>query len=605
VDFDHAEVNYNTGSTPVVELPPVAKGVQQITVESLEYGLIYVFTVKLVDLNGNKSLGSIIVVSLNRVVTDLNLDPYITAPAANSAPDKRSITGTQYTGTVEWLDGYHAMTATSFVKGRIYRVNVTLTANDGYTFSGLAGDSFVHSGGTRETSAEVDGGKVLILRFGFDSVIPAWYVTDFGDNDPSRDGSTLSQSLASVSRALVLIKTAYAVTTPPGSVWPGKGTAEGPQSAAIIIWGTLDESITIDNTSDEYPPIILRGVGPVNTGVIRAAGGSRVLTIGTGTELSLESSLTLTGGNSLYGGGVYAGTGDSSRPAVFTMKEGMITGNTSTGFGGGVYINSNCSFVMRGGSITNNTASWGGGVSINSGTFTMSGGTISDNTFNNAGGGVSIQDAVFTMRGGSIIRNIGTGSDTTNAGAVYVTGTSGSIFTLDNGIISDNESGHSGGAVYINFAGEMIMNGGIISGNKSLGGGGVTLINAASFTMNSGIISDNEAAFGGGVCTYAAGSFTMKGGTISGNTATDSGGGVFVNNGAAFKKEPPTPGASSGIIYGYSADAPNSNKVQNSGFGIVDNKGHAVYAADGPKSRETTAGPTQHLDSATADGWGE
>jgi hypothetical protein len=394
--------------------------------------------------------------------------------------------------------------------------------------------------------------------------------------------------------------------------WPRKGTSEV-QSAAIIIWGTLGESVTIDDakdgSTDKYPPISLRGVGPVNTGVIRANGSYPVLSISTGAQVSLEASLTLIGGSSSKGGGVYIKTTDSSRPAAFTMKEGIITGNTSTAFGGGVYVDSGCSFVMSGGTISNNTASWGGGVSVSSGTFTMSGGTISDNTFGNAGGGVCVQDAGFTMSGGSITRNIATGS-ATNAGAVYVTGTSESIFTLEDGVISDNESGHSGGAVYINFACKMIMNGGTISRNKSLGGGGVTLINQASFTMNSGTISDNEAVFGGGVCTYdPSGSFTMKGGTISGNTATDNGGGVFVNSGGAtFKKEPAISDDPSGIIYGYNPGNPNSNKVQNSSYGIMDNKGHAVYIADGPKTRETTVTAYESLDSAVADadgGWTE
>jgi hypothetical protein len=100
----------------------------------------------------------------------------------------------------------------------------------------------------------------------------------------------------------------------------------------------------------------------------------------------------------------------------------------------------------------------------------------------------------------------------------------------------------------------------------------------------------------------------MKGGTISGNTATASGGGVGVGSGI-FIKEPPTPGASSGVIYGYDPDNPNSNKVQTgTSFEILENMGHAVYVEDGPKTRETTVMPDQHLDSAVADadgGWAE
>jgi hypothetical protein len=94
----------------------------------------------------------------------------------------------------------------------------------------------------------------------------------------------------------------------------------------------------------------------------------------------------------------------------------------------------------------------------------------------------------------------------------------------------------------------------------------------------------------------------MHGGTISGNTATAGGGGVAVYESslATFKKEPRVEGEASGIIYGNNGGS-NSNRATSSDTLLL-NLGHAVYIAPeagGPRTRETTVLPNQHLDSVT------
>jgi hypothetical protein len=98
-------------------------------------------------------------------------------------------------------------------------------------------------------------------------------------------------------------------------------------------------------------------------------------------------------------------------------------------------------------------------------------------------------------------------------------------------------------------------------------------------------------------------SFTMTGGTLAENQAGTYGGGVYISDGGVFTKRPLTENASSGVIYGYSAD-PSSNLVKSS-LGTEEDHGHAVYVENGPKKRETTIGPDQHLDSGEAGGWAE
>jgi hypothetical protein len=112
--------------------------------------------------------------------------------------------------------------------------------------------------------------------------------------------------------------------------------------------------------------------------------------------------------------GVYVNGG------IFTMRGGLIHGNTDNGDGGGVKVDSNGgpggTFEMSGGEIASCRAAYGGQVYIGQNcTFTMTGGTISNSggsgsptdTQSNYGAGVFVlaeagADGIFTKTGGTI-----------------------------------------------------------------------------------------------------------------------------------------------------------------------------------------------------------
>lgn len=164
-----------------------------------------------------------------------------------------------------------------------------------------------------------------------------------------------------------------------------------------------------------------------------------------------------------------------------------------------------------------------GGVWINSqGSFTMYGGTVTGKERE----GVHVsQAAEFNMKGGEI-------RDCEIGGGVLVMGS-----------ISNSNS---------LVGGRFEMTGGKIRNNTSAGaenGGGVTVLDgqygSGIFNMEGGEISDNKAknGNGGGVyikcnadASYYPGRFTMLGGTISGNTAKNGkGGGVYVETDQSTK----------------------------------------------------------------------
>ena len=125
-----------------------------------------------------------------------------------------------------------------------------------------------------------------------------------------------------------------------------------------------------------------------------------------------------------------SGAGVEVDKGTFNMHGGEISGNKVSSSGGAV--SSLDTFNMYGGSITGNTADYyGGGVDVY-GTFNMFDGTISGNKVTNAtmkehgGGGVWVDtDGIFCMKGGSITGNTAYpyyNYNKANGGGVYCRG---------------------------------------------------------------------------------------------------------------------------------------------------------------------------------------
>jgi len=252
-----------------------------------------------------------------------------------------------------------------------------------------------------------------------------------------------------------------------------------------------------------------------------------------------------------WGGGVY-------NRNTLSIYGGLISENIAA-FGGGVFNNrADGTFNMHDGIISENTADMGGGVfNWATGTFNMHGGVIA---INNAdvgnGGGVANQAAAFNMHGGTISGNAATGDGSAGGG---VANWASSIFTMHDGIISENtasvgggvanwgdgtfnmydgiiseNTASIGGGVANSGDGTFTMYGGVISSNEAMNNDGGGVFNLGAFTMHDGAISNNETPFrGGGVVNGIGGSFHMHGGAISGNTAGD-GGGVLTQGAGWF-----------------------------------------------------------------------
>jgi predicted outer membrane repeat protein len=203
--------------------------------------------------------------------------------------------------------------------------------------------------------------------------------------------------------------------------------------------------------------------------------GGGVLVLGgiftmTGGTISGNTAVNASDETFASGGGVYVGG-----RGTFTMTGGTISENTAGGAGGGV-ASENSTFTMKGGTISGNTAVYGtyggigGGVYAVEGSFTMEGGLITGNTTNagidGAGGGLYVfndEEEAFLMKGGTISSNTAV-----NGGGVFV---SGGLFTMEDGFITNNTATESGGGVY--SWGTFTVTGGTVSGNTAPSGNDV------------------------------------------------------------------------------------------------------------------------------------
>lgn len=333
------------------------------------------------------------------------------------------------------------------------------------------------------------------------------------------------------------------------------------------------------------------GCGIHSTGTVNVSGGTISGNVPSGWTEYLPSPWQGQYSESVFGGGIYVRYSGST----LTVTGGDISDNVAA-CGGGVYLKEGAGFVLSESSdqtyVRRNRAmkqmdyeNGGGGVFVNSGcSFTMTGGTLSGNMTTTFGNAVHSQ-GTFTMSGGSILDNVpadwvdgeeyifnhpdGLGSRNTHGGGVFIYSSSAdriSIFTLSSGEIKDN-IGASGGAVMVWNNARFDMSGGILSGNKAvgtggLGNGGAVYVNSTTSAFNfnggtiegnsslryggaininqgstlnliSGNILDNSSNYGGGI-SQEQGECSMtinEGITLSNNTAAYDGGGLFVETG--------------------------------------------------------------------------
>ncbi|MBK8903182.1 MAG: right-handed parallel beta-helix repeat-containing protein [Anaerolineaceae bacterium] len=289
-----------------------------------------------------------------------------------------------------------------------------------------------------------------------------------------------------------------------------------------------------------------------------------------------------------FGGGIYSGEPleiECPEPCAggapkLELINTTISGNSTGGEGGGVYVQFG-TLTISGGSITTNTAATGGGVfnagelsetgipsradllnttvtdniafdaggglfGDHEGVITVTDSTVSDNTAFAYGGGIAVvSKSSLTVTGGSFSGNItpgeGGGVYTAVERAVTITGTQfiGNLAgeTLPSlevpGEIVEGEGG--GGGAALGGSGPITVSNAIFAENHAHGeGGGILIENHGTVEIIDTVVRDNETDAGGGGIENAGMRTTLTRLTIFGNEAFEDGGGIQGNGSGDF-----------------------------------------------------------------------
>jgi hypothetical protein len=286
----------------------------------------------------------------------------------------------------------------------------------------------------------------------------------------------------------------YCITTADGDTASGTPDIIGFSSSTVggttnFYDGTL-HAITLASAL----PALVAGSDVTITGpgasvlTVNAAGTGRMFTAG-GASLSV-SGMTMTGGQVAgVGGAIDLITGN------LTLTNSVVTGNSASSGGGGVYVaGNNASAVVN-----------------------VTGTTISANTTNGRGGAIGIGPTGPTLNvvNSSLINNLAAG----NGGAIdyHFRGT----MTIDHSTIAGNSAGGSygGGGVYYRglYSNVTVSNSTIANntaGSSTGSGGGIMFVpqNATAATIRDSTITGNVAATTTTAAGYGGGGLAVRSG---------------------------------------------------------------------------------------------
>jgi hypothetical protein len=268
----------------------------------------------------------------------------------------------------------------------------------------------------------------------------------------------------------------------------------------------------------------------VITGNSTNGGGGGIYLFGSSptiTDVTISNNNGPSSGN-LYGGGLY-NTGDFfTEPGSPILTRVTFTSNGAD-YGSGMYSSGGHPQLSQVTFQSNSTASGnGGGLFVNDGNITLADSLFNGNsTGGGDGAGIYVNGGSLNMRNTQVESNIAYGG---NGGGIYIASTGSA--SIRGGSINTNHSYLQGGGLYAE--GTISMVGATIKGNDGdSGGGGIELGNTTSADFVNLIVDDNQAqsgGYGGGIRTdNATAHFTNL---LLTHNSSWQGGGMSLENGS-------------------------------------------------------------------------
>jgi hypothetical protein len=131
------------------------------------------------------------------VVSAFDLTALVAAPAKGATPNTTPISVAQFTGTVTWKKADGTTVTGNFASATIYQATVSLSAETGYTFTGVNANSFTHTYAGASATNPAGSGDTITVTITFPATAsPEYAITvdpDAGDGAFSQETFTVSK----------------------------------------------------------------------------------------------------------------------------------------------------------------------------------------------------------------------------------------------------------------------------------------------------------------------------------------------------------------------------------------------------------------------------
>ncbi|WP_313187237.1 DUF7601 domain-containing protein [Lacrimispora sp.] len=394
--------------------------------------------------------------------------------------------------------------------GGIYVNSGNLTVQDTEITSNTApqngGGIYVNSGNLTVRGTKISGNTASQNGAGIyvDSGNLTVQSAEISDNVALKDGAGIGANNSIVFIQDSKIRNNVALYTPNQDNLKGGGLY-GRQSEISV-----ENSEISGNTADHGGGFQINGGtltindSKITNNKVRGLGGAIYL-----NSISDATTLIITGGeisgneSEMLGGGISEESNVTCKSSI-TIKDCMISRNSSSSYGGAMATSRGIITVINS-KISGNTAGYGGGIfTTNGSNFTISGGEISGNAAlasagyfgGGQGGGIHGRfSSIVTIKdGGKLINNVAesAGANSGQGGGVFLYQ---SQVVIEDGEISGNMAKQSGGGIYSEDNGTIKVEAGSIDGNIALNGGGIYIVPLANLTVTSDsvVFSDNKA----------------------------------------------------------------------------------------------------------------
>ncbi|MDR2210899.1 MAG: hypothetical protein LBO65_05440 [Spirochaetaceae bacterium] len=339
-------------------------------------------------------------------VTSTSLSSAFTAPATGGIP-ATSLTGSQYTGAITWSPNDAA-----FVEGTPYTATVTLTAETGYTFTGVGPNSFTYTNAAVNHPAGSGAALTVTVTYPATGYIPIRTQADLTNIAGNRSAKYILMNNLNIPGSFASICTnaaPFSGTFNGGGYSITIGSISG--SAYVGLFGSNSGTIknltvtvtTVTGTGGYAGVIAGKNTGTITKCSVNAtvnandrAGGITGSNWGTIEDCQSAGSVTTTGSDDRNAGGIAGENSDNaaSDPKILRCFSSAAVTAGSTNAGGivGFHAKGTVENCYSTGSITANTNA--GGIAGAADTYTIitkcySRSAINTNTTTGNAGGIA------------------------------------------------------------------------------------------------------------------------------------------------------------------------------------------------------------------------